>query len=77
MNINFKVLVQESFPSSLLGRIITINSSIVNCMIPIGSFLGGFIVKKYGARPAIILEGLAQLVTAVFYLIMFLKRKRA
>lgn len=77
MNINFKVLVQESFPSSLLGRIITINSSIVNCMIPIGSFLGGFIVKNYGARPAIILEGLAQLVTAVFYLIMFLKRKRA
>ncbi|GFI19991.1 hypothetical protein IMSAGC010_00544 [Lactobacillus johnsonii] len=57
MNINFKVLVQESFSSSLLGRIITINSSIVNCMIPIGSFLGGFIVKNYGARPAIILEG--------------------
>lgn len=77
MNINFKVLVQESFPSNLLGRIITINSSIVNCMIPIGSFLGGFIVKNYGARPAIILEGVAQLVTAVFYLIMFLKRKRA
>ena len=77
MNINFKVLVQESFSSNLLGRIITINSSIVNCMIPIGSFLGGFIVKNYGARPAIILEGLAQLVTAVFYLIMFLKRKRA
>lgn len=77
MNINFKVLVQESFPSSLLGRIITINSSIVNCMIPIGSFLGGFIVKNYGARTAIILEGLAQLVTGVFYLIIFLKRKRA
>lgn len=77
MNINFKVLVQESFSSNLLGRIITINSSIVNCMIPIGSFLGGFIVKNYGARPAIILEGLAQLATAVFYLIMFLKRKRA
>ncbi len=46
-------------------------------MIPIGSFLGGFIVKNYSARPAIILEGLAQLATAVFYLIMFLKRKRA
>lgn len=72
MNINFKVLVQESFSSNLLGRIITINSSIVNCMIPIGSFLGGFIVKNYGACPAIILEGLAQLVTAVFYLIIFL-----
>lgn len=77
MNINFKIIVQESFSSNLLGRIITINSSIVNCMIPIGSFLGGFIVKNYGARPAIILEGLAQLVTAVFYLIIFLKRKRA
>ena len=76
MNINFKVLVQESFPSSILGRIITINSSIVNCMIPMGSFLGGIIVRIYGARLAIILEGLAQVLTAAFYLIIFLKRKR-
>lgn len=75
MNINFRVLVQESFHPNLLGRINTINSSIVNCMIPIGSFLGGIIVKNFGAIPAIILEGIAQVTTAFFYLIIFMKAK--
>ena len=75
MNINFKVLVQESFSPHLLGRINTINSSIVNCMIPIGSFLGGIIVKNFGAIPAISLEGIAQVITAFFYLIIFMKAK--
>ncbi|WP_274741750.1 MFS transporter [Lactobacillus gasseri] len=75
MNINFRVLVQESFRPNLLGRINTINSSIVNCMIPIGSFLGGIIVKNLGVLPAIMLEGIAQVITAFFYLIIFIKIK--
>ena len=75
MNINFKVLVQESFDPNMLGRINTINSSIVNCMIPVGSFLGGIIIKNLGARPSIILEGIAQVITAFFYLILFIKTK--
>lgn len=75
MNINFKVLVQESFDPNILGRINTINSSIVNCMIPVGSFLGGIIIKSFGARPSIILEGIAQVITAFFYLILFIKTK--
>ncbi|TVV15506.1 MFS transporter [Lactobacillus gasseri] len=75
MNINFKVLVQESFDPNILGRINTINSSIVNCMIPVGSFLGGIIIKNLGARPSIILEGIAQVITALFYLILFIKSK--
>lgn len=75
MNINFKVLVQESFDPNILGRINTINSSIVNCMIPVGSFLGGIIIKNLGARPSIILEGIAQVITALFYLILFIKTK--
>lgn len=75
MNINFKVLVQESFDPNILGRINTINSSIVNCMIPVGSFLGGIIIKNLGARPSIILEGIAQVTTALFYWILFIKTK--
>lgn len=75
MNINFRVLVQENFHPNLLGRINTINSSIVNCMIPIGSFLGGIIVKNLGVLPAIMLEGIAQVITAFFYLIIFIKIK--
>lgn len=69
MNINFEVLIQESFNPRILGRIETINSSIINCMIPIGSFLGGLIVQHFGAGIAILLQGLAEVLTAIFYLI--------
>lgn len=57
MNINFEVLIQESFSPRILGRIETINSSIINCMITIGSFLGGLIVQHFGAGIAILLQG--------------------
>lgn len=69
MNINFEVLIQESFSPRILGRIETINSSIINCMIPIGSFLGGLIIQHFGAGIAILLQGLAEVLTAIFYLI--------
>lgn len=69
MNINFEVLIQESFSPRILGRIETINSSIINCMIPIGSFLGGLIVQHFEAGIAILLQGLAEVLTAIFYLI--------
>ena len=69
MNINFEVLIQESFSPRILGRIETINSSIINCMIPIGSFLGGLIVQHFEAGIAILLQGLSEVLTAIFYLI--------
>lgn len=69
MNINFEVLIQRNFSPHILGRIETINSSIINCMIPIGSFLGGLIVQYFGAGIAILLQGLAEVLTAIFYLI--------
>ncbi|WP_308556813.1 MFS transporter [uncultured Lactobacillus sp.] len=71
MNINFEVLVQESFDSNVLGRINTINSSIISCMIPVGSFLGGIIVQHFGADCAIFLEGIAEILTAIYYFIVF------
>lgn len=71
MNINFEVLVQESFNPHVLGRIETINSSIVNCMIPIGSFLGGIIVQNLGSNWAIALEGIAEVITSIFYFFIF------
>ncbi|WP_103661818.1 MFS transporter [Lactobacillus sp. HT06-2] len=60
MNINFEILVQESFAPKILGRIATINSSIINCMIPIGSALGGIIVQHLGANFAIMSQGMAE-----------------
>ncbi|MBP2058821.1 hypothetical protein J2Z60_002012 [Lactobacillus colini] len=75
MNINFETLVQKSFSPNLLGRIETINSSIISCMIPIGSLLGGIIVKYVGVNWAIYLQGIAELVTGIYYLVIFNKRK--
>ena len=74
MNINFEVLIQESFNPHILGRIETINSSIINCMIPIGSFLGGIIVQRVSASFAISLQGIAEVITAMFYLLVFNKK---
>ena len=65
MNINFEVLIQRNFSPHILGRIETINSSIINCMIPIGSFLGGLIVQHFEAGIAILLQGLAEVLTAI------------
>lgn len=75
MNINFKVLIQESFSPHILGRIETINSSIINCMIPIGSFLGGIIVQNFGSNWAVALEGIAEVITAIFYFFVFTKNR--
>jgi hypothetical protein len=74
MNINFEVLIQESFNLHILVRIETINSSIINCMIPIDSFLGGIIVQRVSAIFAISLQGIAEVITAVFYLLVFNKK---
>lgn len=74
MNINFEVLIQESFNLHILVRIETINSSIINCMIPIGSFLGGIIVQRVNASFTISLQGIAEVITAVFYLLVFNKK---
>lgn len=74
MNINFEVLIQESFSPRILGRIETINSSIINCMIPIGSFLGGIIVQQFNSYLAVLLQGIAEIITAIFYLFIFNKK---
>ena len=39
-------------------------------MIPIGSFLGGLIVARFGADWAIALEGVAQILTAGYYFVI-------
>lgn len=74
MNINFEVLVQGSFSPHVLGRVETINDSILSSMIPIGSFLGGLIVTRFGADGAIALEGVAQILTAGYYFMIEKKK---
>ncbi|QNQ81454.1 MFS transporter [Lactobacillus sp. PV034] len=74
MNINFESLVQLSFSSSVLGRVQTINYSILSVMIPIGSILGGWIVRLWGSLCTQYIYGISLLLCALYY-ILVIKRK--
>ncbi|EEX27048.1 transporter, major facilitator family protein, partial [Lactobacillus jensenii SJ-7A-US] len=64
MNTNFEALVQVSFSSAILGRVQTINDSILSIMIPIGSIFGGWIVKSWGSLSTQYIYGFALFLSA-------------
>lgn len=65
MNTNFEALVQVSFSSAILGRVQTINDSILSIMIPIGSIFGGWIVKSWGSLSTQYIYGFALFLSAI------------
>lgn len=67
MNIDFETLVQTSFSSAILGRIDTINDSILSLMIPLGTFGGSWIIEKFGSISTQYVYGVALLVSAIYY----------
>ena len=67
MNTNFEALVQVSFSSAILGRVQTINDSILSIMIPIGSIFGGWIVKSWGSLSTQYIYGFALFLSAIYY----------
>jgi predicted MFS family arabinose efflux permease len=69
MNTNFEALVQISFSSAILGRVQTINDSILSVMIPIGSLVGGWVVKSWGSLSTQYIYGIALLLSAIYYFI--------
>ena len=69
MNTNFEALVQVSFSSAILGRVQTINDSILSVMIPIGSLVGGWVVKSFGSLSTQYIYGIVLLLSAVYYFI--------
>lgn len=76
MNTNFEALVQVSFSSAILGRVPTINDSILSIMIPIGSIFGGWIVKSWGSLSTQYIYGFALFLSAIYYfLVIRLKSK--
>lgn len=76
MNTNFEALVQVSFSSAILGRVQTINDSILSIMIPIGSIFGGWIVKSWGSLSTQYIYGFALFLSAIYYfLVIRLKSK--
>lgn len=76
MNTNFEALVQVSFSLAILGRVQTINDSILSIMIPIGSIFGGWIVKSWGSLSTQYIYGFALFLSAIYYfLVIRLKSK--
>ena len=67
MNTNFEALVQTSFSSAVLGRVETINDSILSIMIPIGTLVGGWMIKIFGSLSTQYIYGVALLISAVYY----------
>lgn len=67
MNTNFEALVQTSFSSAILGRVETINDSLLSIMIPIGTLLGGWIVKSYGSLITQYIYGIALICSSIYY----------
>ena len=76
MNIDFETLVQTSFSSAILGRIDTINDSILSLMIPLGTFGGSWIIEKFGSISTQYVYGVALLVSAIYYFGVTRYRKR-
>lgn len=70
MNTNFEALVQTSFSSAILGRVETINDSLLSIMIPIGTLLGGWIVKFYGSLITQYIYGIALICSSIYYFIV-------
>ncbi|EFO71027.1 hypothetical protein HMPREF9211_1263 [Lactobacillus iners LactinV 01V1-a] len=75
MNTNFEALVQTSFSSAILGRVETINDSLLSIMIPIGTLLGGWIVKSYGSLITQYIYGIALICSSIYYFMVEKSKK--
>lgn len=76
MNTVFEVLVQTSFSAAVLGRIDTINDSILSLMIPLGTFTGSWIVQTFGSMSTQYVYGFALLFSALYYFSVTQYKKR-
>ncbi|MFC6260512.1 MFS transporter [Levilactobacillus fujinensis] len=70
MNINFIAYVQSAFPSEILGRISTINESLLSAMIPFGSVLGGVMVTHWAVIWPQVLYGGVTVLTGMYFLVV-------
>lgn len=61
---------------SILGRVETINDSILSAMIPIGTLVGGWIIKVSGSLMTQYIYGAALLLSAVYYFLILKDKKQ-
>lgn len=74
MNINFIAFVQSEFSPDVLGRVSTINESLISTMIPFGSVLGGFLVAILGSVWPQIIYGATTVICGLYFLKFLFKR---
>lgn len=75
MNINFIAYVQSAFPAAVLGRISTINESLISAMIPIGSALGGVMVTHWAVIWPQLIYGGATVLNGLYFLAVIRRTK--
>jgi len=75
MNINFIAYVQSAFPATVLGRISTINESLISAMIPIGSALGGVMVTHWAVIWPQLIYGGATVLNGLYFLAVIRRTK--
>ncbi len=67
MNVFFASWVQAVIPDQTLGRVSTINESILSAMMPIGDFAGGLMLAALGPVAVQVMYGVSLLIFTAFY----------
>lgn len=73
MNINFMAFVQSEFSPTVLGRISTINESLISLMIPFGSAIGGLLIAHFNVLIPQILYALVTIAGGIYFVTCLLK----
>lgn len=68
MNISFITLIQSVIPNEVLGRVSTINESILSLMIPLGSVTAGAVIGHVTPVFLQLLYGISMIAIGVYYL---------
>jgi predicted MFS family arabinose efflux permease len=58
-------VIMERIPAPLLGRVSSLNTAICWSLMPLGGVLGGLLVAGLGISPALLVAGVAYLVTTM------------
>lgn len=74
MNILFISLIQVRISSDILGRVATINESLLSFMIPLGNLLGGIFVGKWSSAFPQYLYGFSLIIFGISYSLKFSKK---
>jgi len=67
MNGSRTAILQSNVPPEMQGRVITLYSSLMQAMIPLGLIIGGPVADLIGVRTMLIIAGFACLAVVVFY----------